>query len=1855
MFNTTSGAKNYLKLLIPLFLIGCVSIPGFAQEVTSVGPYNMDLSDLSNITGNIGQVETELEQSIFAQANPNTGAFTTSLTVAVGANLLGWPGLNLKYSHQRTTNLGMGVGWEWDLPRIEKRSGLPNSPYVFINNKGTIELKESPAEKNTVRSLVITLTGLSNPILQLFRPTLDEGGTVYVYASEGEKSYWLSLSTDGTRWLFSGEGRPLRLYSRYLQFIEFTWTDGVLTQVEDSGRQWDLHLFYSSQKQLLPSFYLGEWAKLPQYLESVQLRSKVTGATKILRFTNDGEYLTSAQYEGAIQPLVRLTYSDFKPSIVGQRANDVVKNDRRVYVKDQTPEGKFIIPEDEVLYLDINGDQKSDKVIISSKHFSQKFHEIYDSSDTPEAKLARMNRYDLDIHVEIAVAENAQSPIQYLRDDSININNLLRANNLKLLNVTRPSQQFIARPIARINFVDVDGDKILDLVYLPLDNHLDQSQIQTDYSKWLYNQSKGDQRNKLIYAAKVFKPRIWIVQPDFIKIKSQWEEIKATSTPITTSNTLTGFFQLKEIDVGSLRINNYTNPIDLGGGIKGWYNKDHLQLISGVNPITDRLNLTTVEIPFHQLLKKGIFEGKDLLSNDAESSQLVNLGDGHLQVVSFLKVNSKLNTAILSFDQIGTSYDIQMGAPAKLMTMSQSSFGGKIEVKYKIASGIYAVDSITRKAISNPTTIESYDYDSLVFDTFRGTWTGFSKVKVTRQSSSNLVESKTTEHSFFNDLGPETLLYASRSSLTGRPMSLKIKGKQMNLKQTLFYDSPQLMETGDNRFFLLPTSTESRSFSENGDVYFNRQRTSSEIKTWIKSEDGILLMPETIETSVVGNGLRSPHSDSLIDGHKTDETHFKFYGENYLLNDTLVSTKDLNGHRSNPSTLNTYDASGIYLNSTCEERRCTSFDYDELGRPKKIMASNGAWMSFIYMPKSPLLVEVNDSESKIVYTWDDLLVKPKTIKNNLGLTLSYSYSPEGITKEIKSKSDDFLSRNNEAVLFSYNKFDQNTFRDRQLEVKVLDQSQVWRLDGFGRLQEKLIWRNNKWASTGFSEYNGSRLLRRWEEPPGKQGLSLIYTQRFNALDQPTEAWEQGHGKLTLQYDKNCTIKTLNDTKLTESCYTSLGNIVSQRVGNEIVNLDTLTDGTILGIPTYGINYTRSIYNELTENSSNGYGNSKPWRNDIREIDDQQLWEKSNDGLLIQRDSHGRMVKTSNTEGRPGVLEEEFSYQKGMIKSLNVKYGTNHVFEANNEYNAWGKVQLSKGSAAGQTFERRIEFDKYGRTIEDKFTTATSDFKMGLFYNQGYIEKIDPWILKIERDTRDNIIKVIYSNGSSLKREFEPGTNRLKSVTLINKENSLLYGEKYTFNNIGQITNRMIDGQLLKKVDRFTYDNGNYQSSNGPLANQLRATRDQKGQVYNLDGRYFSYSNGNLVGADYVDIYNTADGEGRVFCPKGGSISHPITKKCTFKVSSDEFIVNGIYIRRIMVDGLTLGFWLNDEFFPAIVDHLGSVKAVTHPSGLKLFFAREYGEWGEKKVHYADKNIIPQQQSQALDLYIVWAYSGLHTAPIFELKRQVGDPELYWSATRVYSPQIKEWLTVDPAVKWIPSVVVQNPGNWHATRYAANDPVNKIDPKGYIAAEVALAPGVIGGFIGGAVGFYTEYNSPTSTPSTIAFSTISSASSGAVTAYTGVVGGMAVGAMSSFANQYYKNGPENISIYEITKYAFLGGVSGYFGNLGTKFLYTSQKVVGKSLAENALPNLTNKTMGTYVSNLFATVGSMFLMSNEVGTSNAYEYSTSFKRDTESNIYRDKPDDVYQHRRNYDKTKDPTIDDRTMPAMTNPFAI
>lgn len=1602
------------------------------------------------------RIQSELKQSIYIETNPNRGAFYTQIPIELPNNLTGFGSLILKYNSQNYVNVGMGIGWDFELPKIANNNTFENNVlYTYSGMWGSFELIEVKESISTLGPLIKILSGLKDYTTQYFRPSLDEGGYLFVKVSNNDDQLWVALSPSGERWLFNRDGRPIRLYNKNKIYIDFKWQDGVLVSIIDPYAGFTVTLTYSSEKQLLPNFVNRQWFYLPKGLNNVTVASKQDNSKKIIRFTYDNEYLIQAKIEGALKYLLIAKYQNITPQFLQKTANTLVKNDKKTFIDKNNSNFDIIDNEDNMIYVDINGDQKTDRIVINSENLQKKIKDrtrywVNDEDFTRDFNndiitkekfgsklrkqvIADLNAEDVEVNVELAWAANPSDTTNWKRDNSIDILGALHRKNLKLAGVTECGDNLCITNKGTIQFINLKSNALKDLIYIPVLPELENQKMA--FSKWLYAKYNNLKPEIDYPNLQTATPYVWILDRDFSKTQQMWDSLKQTSTPIYNENLLIGHFKLTAIDdVGCLSLNQQSPVLDVGGGIVGWYAGAKLNLVSGFDREQKKLNTTCEHFDITHLLSGPEFIKQNNLLEDVELSHLIKLyGYQKWQVASFREILSRYNADKTQIIQNGSQAEIKPGTPVALMSEVETSFGGKYLLKYKYFSSLWVIDSIKKQNLNDPESSSVFSYNSVSFDPFRGTWLGFNKVNIEKNFGTELLTKQIHENTYYKDDRPETILYAARARLNGRMLSEKVSDLNKVAREIRIFSPPEAFLMSENRLFLMPFAYEWRKYKKNGTDFFAREKKSYKVLSWASSSENQNILPLNDEIDRLGIGYWSEMSDSLMDAHEISRNQRQFYPAEYIVNTVHTEIIDKNKLKSEADRNYKFDDSGTLLISSCIEKRCLDFKYDEYGRQIEAVASSELWSKMTYAGATPQVINYATPDQNLILKWNYILNKPTAIIDSRGGQINYQYTMDGLTQQLSRKQ-----KNDSAILFQFNNLTLDQVNKREFEVQIADKHELWRVDGFGEIKEKFVLKDGKWFAIEKIERVDDIITRKWKPLDWKGNSELVFKHQFDELGQLSQQWTRDTGTMVFIDDDNCRLSILNGAKTTGSCVTSFGNLEAQQIGSESTAIDTTANNMVKSISTYQIEYQRNPYGEIESSFSMGSKNSPRWSSIRRNITEQGLTITSSGGLVLQKDYAGRTISVTNNNNQRGLLNESFNYKNGLLEQSQINYLTQNVFDSKFSYNSFGEVLTSMVFLNGQTIAHDFHRDAFGRIETESVKTNNQNFNLKYRYKEAELTALSPYIDLIERDPFGNIIQVNYTNGAKLFREFSPASNRMLRIQFISPKNETLYSETYDYNNIQQMVSRTINSPFGKNSEIFNYDTGNYQLIPGVSTHD----RDDKAQIPKINNQSFLYSDGNLEATnDSIALYGHT-GEARAFCPRE-LLQTTLDSKCAYKLTDDEIVFGGYVVRRISVDGATLGFWLNGNFYPAISDHLNSIKALVKPDASKLLFVRNFGPWGEKSVRFAED----EKQVKSLEYFIVWSYAGLITNPIYEIKRKPEDPDLYWSQTRVYSPQVKEWLSPDSLVLWNPDALIANPYNWHPTRYAGNDPMKLTDLQG----------------------------------------------------------------------------------------------------------------------------------------------------------------------------------------------------------------
>ncbi len=687
------------------------------------------------------------------------------------------------------------------------------------------------------------------------------------------------------------------------------------------------------------------------------------------------------------------------------------------------------------------------------------------------------------------------------------------------------------------------------------------------------------------------------------------------------------------------------------------------------------------------------------------------------------------------------------------------------------------------------------------------------------------------------------------------------------------------------------------------------------------------------------------------------------------------------------------------------------------------------------------------------------------------------------------------------------------------------------------------------------------------ENQNPKGAGVIFEQFTDALGRPIRILREG-GKLEeiKNYDGDQTVSLTNGVLESGECRSSLGGLLCQWLGNEKIHFETDGDGKITKAVNLGIEWKYSGYGEEIASTSNpaqshDFQRSNPFYHQAPQWDQTRSFEETPEGMVkiegifkTQFDSIGRPksfgLAMSNRPGLGNLVlqEERFNFSNGLLKGREVYSSSKYIktdWKAFFGYNSLGGMTAWRSPLLDVEFER----DEFNRVKLEKIkiNSTQKQIEVSRSYNQGQIQSLNPWIDKFVRDERGIVEEVQYKNGLKSELKRENSGLRVSEISYSNNSN-LLWNRSIDRNSQTLLT---IDQKTLSQLSKVSgnptvrlldvakdYLAPNFHLS-APRGRDAGVVRDVSGRVVEIRD-FASEQSKNVIKLEWTDKnlskihlpgdYKTKvsvnviyDSSGSLF--KICRVRMGKTDECMTRESSDFFDSPLGAVIRIQNEGQTLGVLVGDVFFPAIIDQLGSLIGLFDPTGKHILFEREYSVWGQKTVHFGAhygkegkgnlrlNDALENTSARDLEKYIPWGFAQLLEFGFAFENPGTGkeDPlaQIFWSQTRAYLPFAGEWLSPDHAVIWNPAKIAAFTGNWHAVRYAGNQPLDSVDPSGELAP---LALGAIMVGVSAGLSFVAARQSGKS----VKEAAIAAGKSGLITAATAPIGGRLVVAIAARA-------------------------------------------------------------------------------------------------------------------------------------------
>lgn len=680
---------------------------------------------------------------------------------------------------------------------------------------------------------------------------------------------------------------------------------------------------------------------------------------------------------------------------------------------------------------------------------------------------------------------------------------------------------------------------------------------------------------------------------------------------------------------------------------------------------------------------------------------------------------------------------------------------------------------------------------------------------------------------------------------------------------------------------------------------------------------------------------------------------------------------------------------------TEDEEQFFEYTYDYLGRRLTSKDPNGNISTYTYDTAGNVLTET-DAEGNVTSFSYDLAGRLISQTDAMGNTSKFYY--DGLSRKIKeelpldertSVSKIYYDKNSNVIKQAV----QNNSSENEESFKITE----FKYDSMG----------NTIASIGRSE-DGDSVVQ-YEYNKANQPIKMItglseYSE--NPTDGNVTSYEYTDGMLTKITDPLGQSETYT--------YDFLGNIDSKEDRN----------GNVFGYKynVYGVTeYTTSEYNHMND-----------------------TWMLI--GRITEYDSFGRVAKKAEYYDNMGTDEISYTYDSfgRLISETQENTKKEYTYDLNNNLTSYTlkendeiKTQNtytynSLNQLTNQTIDDKMVIYQYN-PVGSLISKKTGNMETLYEYNQGQL-----------------VTKVTNKNGENEYNSYSY-TYSIDG-TRIGEIGSDGVSKKYTYNNLGRLTEEVI------KNNRTTYEKKYVYDANG---NRIRSLYDNTRYEYDANNRLIREYEGDMF------IIYTYDPNGNLCAKNGGMYSGEGTTDITidekgYRTSIYEYdiynrlegvVTDGVYTeytygadnlrKSKTVNGVTTGYVWNNENLVAETDgeairkiHSYTLDGITMTTdnGSDIFYL--------KNAH-GDVTALTDSTGTITRNYQFDAFGNQLTQNIDDTNpfRYAGEyfdqeSEMIYLRNRYYNTEIGRFITEDP---------IRDGLNWYV--YCNNNPINFIDPLG----------------------------------------------------------------------------------------------------------------------------------------------------------------------------------------------------------------
>ncbi len=935
----------------------------------------------------------------------------------------------------------------------------------------------------------------------------------------------------------------------------------------------------------------------------------------------------------------------------------------------------------------------------------------------------------------------------------------------------------------------------------------------------------------------------------------------------------------------------------------------------------------------------------------------------------------------------------------KLLSRIKNSYGGVHDIAYDY-KGKWVVSSIKVHSDSLEQT-NSYNYLTPVLNELSGHFEGFSIVDIEQEKNKKYFKSS-YQRLFFSNISDISSSYTlDKDGLYGylRKMVVgSLDSVQYGKGERHIVENHwSFMNLNNDQVFIYKSkSIDSIIFDDS--IVKNRFITNE----YLFNDNNYLY--ESVQTSIEGGllGLFSHLSESVISVTKQfseDKSRLKTFVKKQIESDDFINIKKV--------TRSIYDVSlGYIVEKYSDDSLSESFYRDSYGRISNYIRNNTDHYRLDYAGYTNLITSVERNGDRTEFERDTISGQDLGLITAAGDKVEYRYDSSDRLSQVKVNDIEVV----ESKYININ----------QVILKRANDIENIKLDSLGII--KAIEKVEPFFVSEVSYHNDSS---------GRAFLTL----------------KDGEVISETYYDEFSRIIKKNDYLISvskEYLYTIDGLL--EYSNGHLVSTSDRNDNYLFGLEnTFGnsVEMSYSLENRVRKVKGNTFDSSWSYNRENM-VNLSNVKGEGVDFDFIKKFS-ANLSSFTLSDMTQGIHSTFIKNESGKISETKcLRSPCRGFYEVKNSYE---DTLLSEENLKGEGFSRNISYEYEKSNL---INTISKDYDLNFEYDifgkisktsigdlsyeskedyVGNVLSFKPYISSVKYNSHGQVSIISFNDNLKINYAYD-GLSLIETSMIMSDHSYSLKVKKNEQNLITSIERSSRNGVSQNK---YFYDS-NSQYISKPIENNFQ--RNKKGQVTSIGENKYSYCYNLLCKVDKRSFHYSESEELR-FVTKHSKILFE-------KINSNSYRVEDETIHSFKVSGKIVAISFDNRVYPVLSDHLGSVVAMFDTNG-DLLWEREYSAHGLKRVTYTSG-----RKGKALESKTIFSFAGLIEVP--------GVSNLYWSKTRVYSPTIREWMTLDPAYIWNPSSLVNRRGDWNPLVYCNGDPVNFIDPTGYYSESYSLSAG-----------------------------------------------------------------------------------------------------------------------------------------------------------------------------------------------------